>query len=202
VGETELLDDLRRRGASKRVLAALAAAPRSAFAPPELGDAIWANEPLPIGAAQTMSAPAVVAWMSDLLELTGDERVLDVGTGSGWHAAVLSRLAKHVWSIERNESLSRAAGVRLAAAGITNVTLVVGDGARGHLSEAPFDAINVAAAVCGSPPPALQSQLAAGGRMVLPLDNELVVVRRGSGGRWHQAAHGGVRFVPLISPSG
>src|SRR4029079_2633927 len=101
--------------------------------------------PLAIGAGQTISQPYVVARMCELLALTGTERVLDVGTGSRWHAAVLARLASHVWAIERHAQLSRRAGRNLAAAGVENVTLLIGDGTLGHPAAAPYDAINVAA---------------------------------------------------------
>jgi protein-L-isoaspartate(D-aspartate) O-methyltransferase len=138
--------------------------------------------------------------MCELLELTGDERVLDVGTGSGYHAAVLARLAAHVWTVERHVGLSERAAASLAAAGVENVTLLVGDGALGHPPCAPYDAINVAAAM-GRVPPALAAQLAEGGRLVGPVDDgdqRLVLLRRGDGGL-ERSAHERVRFVPLIT---
>ena len=119
--------------------------------------------PLPIGAGQTISQPLVVARMCELLELRGDERILDVGTGSGYHAALLARLGAHVWSVERHPALSEQAQRNLDAAGVANVTLVVGDGARGLPETAPFDAINVAAAAGDDVPPALEEQLGVGG---------------------------------------
>jgi protein-L-isoaspartate(D-aspartate) O-methyltransferase len=138
--------------------------------------------------------------MCELLALRGDERVLDVGTGSGYHAALLARLAAHVWSIERHAVLSEQAARNLAAAGVGNVTLTVGDGARGLPSEAPFDAINVAAAAGAHIPRALEEQLAPGGRLVAPVedgDQRLVVVRRGAGGLERTSLER-VRFVPLV----
>src|SRR5215217_5211074 len=133
-----LLAELRRHVSDKRVLEAVRAVPRDRFVPAHLRHDAWENAPLPIGAGQTISQPLVVARMCELLALRGDESVLDVGTGSGWHAAILARLAAHVWSIEVHESLSRTAAATLAECGIANVSLVVGDGSRGlpeHRSE-------------------------------------------------------------------
>ena len=123
--------------------------------------------------------------MCELLELRGDERVLDVGTGSGYHAAVLARLVAHVWSVELHPGLSERAAAALAAAGAANVTLLVGDGSLGHPPGAPYDAINVAAAMPAIPP-ALPEQLAEGGRLVGPVgdgDQRLVLLRRERGRR-------------------
>jgi hypothetical protein len=122
-----LLQTLRRYVDDERVLAAIAEVPRDRFVPPDLLDQAWENIPLPIGSGQTISQPLVVARMCELLELTGDETVLDVGTGSGYHAALLARLARHVHSIEVHASLSRQAAQNLRAAGVENVTLEVGD---------------------------------------------------------------------------
>src|SRR5919199_3867098 len=180
-GVDRLLKELRGALDDPRVLEAVREVPRDRFVPPELADEAWDNVPLPIGAGQTISQPLVVARMCELLELRGDERVLDVGTGSGYHAALLARLASHVWSIERHAALSSQAARNLAAAGISNVTLSVGDGSRGLPSEAPFDAINVAAAAGMHVPPALEDQLAPDGRLVAPVqdgDQRLVVVHR------------------------
>jgi protein-L-isoaspartate(D-aspartate) O-methyltransferase len=135
--------------------------------------------------------------MCELLELREHDRVLDVGTGSGWHAAVLAQLARHVWSVERHAELSRAAAGALAQAGVRNVTLVVGDGAAGLPERAPFDAINVAAGAVGAVPPALERQLADGGRLVVPVDDRLVLVRR-EGDVLRRSRREGVRFVPLV----
>jgi len=145
-----------------------------------------------------------VARMCELLELSGDERVLDVGTGSGYHAAVLARLVRHVWTVERHPELSERAAASLAAAGVENVTLLVGDGALGHPACAPYDAINVAAAM-GRLPDALADQLAEGGRLVGPIDDgdqRLIRLRRTSDGELERSAHERVRFVPLISGPG
>jgi protein-L-isoaspartate(D-aspartate) O-methyltransferase len=196
-----LVRTLRRHIIDGRVLAAVAAVPRDRFVPPDLQAEAWENIPLPIGAGQTISQPLVVARMCELLELTGSETVLDVGTGSGYHAALLARLARHVYSIEVLESLSRQAAANLRAAGVGNVTLIVGDGSRGLPEHAPYEAINVAAAAGGAIPPALPEQLAPGGRLVAPVENgeqRLVVARRTAGGL-ELVELERVRFVPLVS---
>ena len=172
----------------------------SGFESTHLAEEAWDNVALPIGSGQTISQPLVVARMCELLAFRGGERVLDVGTGSGYHAAVLAQLAEHVWSIERHPELSALAAGSLAAAGVRNVTLVLGDGAAGHPGAAPYDAINVAAAM-GVVPRALSDQLAPGGRLVGPVnsgDQRLVLLRRGSEGL-ERSDHDRVRFVPLIS---
>jgi protein-L-isoaspartate(D-aspartate) O-methyltransferase len=196
-----LMQTLRRHVLDERVLAAIADVPRERFVPPDLRHDAWENIPLPIGSGQTISQPLVVARMCELLELRGDETVLDVGTGSGYHAAVLSRLVRHVHSIEVHESLSRLAAENLRAAGVTNVTLAVGDGSRGLPAHAPYDAINVAAACGGAIPPALAGELAPGGRLVAPVEDgeqRLVVAHRTPTGVAFTELER-VRFVPLVS---
>src|SRR4051795_9622623 len=121
----ELLKSLRRRRLDPAVLAAVAAVPREAFVPAELRERAWEDVALPIGAGQTISQPSLVAHMVALLRLGAADRVLDVGTGSGYHAALLARLAAHVWSVERHAELSQAAARSLGAAGVSNVTLRV-----------------------------------------------------------------------------
>ncbi|MDA0168935.1 protein-L-isoaspartate(D-aspartate) O-methyltransferase [Solirubrobacter taibaiensis] len=195
-GRDRLLTQLRPQIDDERVLQAMAAVPRDRFVPAALRRDAWQNVPLPIGNEQTISQPLVVARMCELLELRGDERILDIGTGSGYHAAVLALLGAHVWSIERHPALSEQAGENLAAAGIGNVTLLVGDGARGLPEEAPFDAINVAAAATAVPP-ALEDQLVAGGKLVVPVNDRLYVVERTADGVERRALER-VRFVPLI----
>jgi len=198
--QERLLKILRRHVADERVLAAMATVPRDRFVPrPLLADA-WENIPLPIGAGQTISQPLVVARMCELLELTGGETVLDVGTGSGYHAAVLARLVRHVYSIEVHESLSQLAGESLRGAGVTNVTLVVGDGCLGLPSHAPYEAINVAAAAGGAIPPALADQLAPGGRLVAPVEagEQRLVVARDTPTGVTLTELERVRFVPLV----
>jgi protein-L-isoaspartate(D-aspartate) O-methyltransferase len=197
-----LLAELRRHVSDERVLAAIASVPRERFVPRLRRGEAWANAPLPIGCGQTISQPLVVARMCELLQLRGDECVLDVGTGSGWHAAVLSRLAGWVWSIEVHPELSRHAAQALLRSGIENVGLVVGDGSQGLPEHAPFDAINVAAAASGGLPPALLEQLTPGGRLVAPvggeLDQRLVRARRTQAGDVVVEEHERVRFVPLV----
>ncbi len=198
------MSTLRRHVGDERVLSAIASVPRERFVPPDLREEAWENIPLPIGSGQTISQPLVVARMCELLELAGDETVLDVGTGSGYHAALLARLARHVYSIEVHASLSRQAADNLRSAGVENVTLVVGDGSRGLPEHAPFDAINVAAAAGGAIPPALAEQLAPGGRLVAPVEDgeqRLVVARRTDDGVALTELER-VRFVPLVSRRG
>jgi len=199
-----LMGALRRHVSDRRVLEAIARVPRDRFVPPELQAEAWENIPLPIGSGQTISQPLVVARMCELLELDGSETVLDVGTGSGYHAALLARLARHVYSIEVHATLSRRAAENLRAAGVGNVTLVVGDGSRGLPEHAPYEAINVAAAAGGEIPHALFDQLAPRGRLVAPVedgDQRLVVARRTDAGVQLTELER-VRFVPLVSSRG
>jgi protein-L-isoaspartate(D-aspartate) O-methyltransferase len=198
----ELLESLRRRRLDVRVLGAVADVPREAFLPPSLHDRAYEDGALPIGSGQTISQPSLVAHMVALLGLRPTDRVLDVGTGSGYHAALLARLGAHVWTVERHAELSEAAGRSLTAAGVDNVTLRVGDGTCGWPQEAPFDAINVAATGEAGVPPALLDQLADGGRLVAPVrdrgDERLVLLHR-RGDRLERSEHGAVRFVPLVA---
>ena len=201
-GGERLAARLRSQVTDERVLAAIAQVPRDLFVPRPWRRAAWRNRPLPIGEGQTISQPLVVARMCELLALRGDERVLDVGTGSGYHAAVLARLAGHAWTIERRRELAARSAESLRAAGADNVTVLVGYGSRGHPPAAPYDAINVAAAAAGVPP-ALEEQLAVGGRLVVPVEDaeqRLVLIRRGEEGLQRQA-HEPVRFVPLVEDS-
>src|SRR4051794_18988564 len=197
-----LVAELRGKVFDPRVLSAVRAVPRDRFVPEGLRDEAWANEPLPIGCGQTISQPLVVARMCELLELHGTERVLDVGTGSGYHAALLARLAAEVFTIELHPQLSDRAARALAAAGATNVTLVVGDGSRGLPEHAPYDAINVAAAAEGRIPPALIEQLAPGGRLVAPVEergDQYLALLREDRGALRTTRLERVRFVPLVS---
>jgi protein-L-isoaspartate(D-aspartate) O-methyltransferase len=199
-----LMRALRRHVSDERVLAAMADVPRPCFVPDDLREDAWENIPLPIGSGQTISQPLVVARMCEVLELTGSETVLDVGTGSGYHAAVLARLARHVYSIEVHAQLSWQAGENLRRAGVENVTLTIGDGSRGLPEHAPYAAINVAAATPGrTVPGALVEQLARGGRLVAPVgdgEQRLVRLRRTDAGIETEVFEG-VRFVPLVRPA-
>ena len=197
----QLLAEIRRSVSDERVLAAIAAVPRDLYVAPERRAEAWDNVALPIACGQTISQPLVVARMCELLGLRGDEMVLDVGTGSGYHAAVLARLARHVHSIEVRPELSAAAARALAGDGVSNVTLALGDGSRGLPEHAPYDAVNVAAAAGGDVPPALLDQLRPGGRLVAPVgdgEQRLVLVRRTQAGLERRTFEG-VRFVPLVA---
>jgi protein-L-isoaspartate(D-aspartate) O-methyltransferase len=200
VTREELLRSLRRRISDERVLDAIAAVPRELFVSPALASAAYEDAPLRIGAGQTISQPTVVARMCELLELSPTDRVLDVGTGSGYHAAILSRLCDFVWGIELDPQLAMRAARTLTGAGIDNVAVCAGDGAQGLPEHAPFDAINVAATARDHVPLELQEQLAEGGRLVVPVargrDEHLVRVRREADGFVHEVLEP-VRFVPL-----
>ena len=190
---------LRGRGIrDERVLAAMGALPREKFVPEPTRPYAYSDEPLPIGSGQTISQPYMTALMAQSLELTGTETVLEVGGGSGYHAAVLAALAARVVTIERVAELAEMARRNLA--GLANVLVVEADGSLGYPELAPFDAITVAAASLEIPP-ALLEQLKEPGRLVIPIgssvEQELRVVRKEGGAlRWRVAAQ--CRFVPLI----
>lgn len=184
----------------ERVLSAVAAVPRAHFVPEPERPRAYENVALPIACDQTISQPIVVARMLELLELEPGDRVLDIGTGSGYHAALLSLLAAEVWTIERHPALSDAAHAALSELDCANVTCVIGDGWDGLPDQAPFDAINVAAATGEGLPPALERQLAVGGRLVAPVGTDrqyLMRVRRTETG-WERERLDPVRFVPLV----
>jgi protein-L-isoaspartate(D-aspartate) O-methyltransferase len=196
---------LRRRGIEdERVLAAMGEVPRELFLPQEIRGRAYADSALPIGEEQTISQPWIVAAICQALELEGSELVLEIGTGSGYSAAVLARLAAHVVSVERHEPLSRAAAAALVALDVRNVELVVGDGSLGVPERAPFDAIAVHATAPAAPP-ALVDQLADGGRLIVPIaaaDADLLTVLRRRGDRIDTVEIGPCRFVPLIGEEG
>lgn len=181
-----------------RVLAALRAVPRHELVPQALRENAYEDRPLPIGHGQTISQPYVVAVMSEELDLGPEERVLEVGTGSGYQAAVLAELAAEVYSIEIVEPLAERARETLARLGYANVEVRAGDGYRGWPEHAPFDAVIVTAAPDHVPQPLLD-QLAVGGRLVLPVGSglqELVLIRKTEDGLTRQTLMG-VRFVPM-----
>jgi protein-L-isoaspartate(D-aspartate) O-methyltransferase len=198
-----LLRELRTFIADARVLDAIGRVPREHFVAGGDRRSAYANRALPIACGQTISQPLVVGRMCELLELRPTDRVLEVGTGSGYHAAVLAQLAEHVWTIETHPELSRGAAAALGLAGIENVTLLVGDGSAGLPDEAPFDAICVTAAAPPDALPPLEAQLAAGGRLVAPVagagDERLVRSRLDSSGVSREELEP-VRFVPLVRP--
>lgn len=186
-----------------RVLDAFLSVPREAFVPEELRRRAYADVALPLGSGQTISQPYIVALMLAALTLAGSEKALDVGTGSGYAAALLAGLAREVYTIERDPELARAAAGRFTNLGLTGIHTRVGDGTLGWPEEAPFDAIAVAAAATEIPP-ALREQLRVGGRLVMPVgpgpqDQYLVRVVRESPERYSEESLGAVRFVPLIA---
>jgi len=184
------------------VLAAIERIPRAAFVPQPFLDQAYENRTLPIGHGQTLSQPEVVAVMTQALELKSRHKVLEIGTGSGYQTAVLSRLARRVYTIERWRELQKAAERRLAALGITNVTTIIGDGWLGWPPQAPFDRIIVTAAAREAPQ-ALLDQLKVGGRMIIPLGESretqhLVQIDKTEAGLAKPIPLLPVRFVPLV----
>jgi protein-L-isoaspartate(D-aspartate) O-methyltransferase len=186
--------------ADERVLAAIASIPRERFIPESQRSHAYDNVALPIAADQTISQPLVVARMLEILALRPTDRVLDIGTGSGYHAALLSLLADHVYTVERHPELAEQAQATLTELGIDNVTFRVGDGWEGWPDHAPFDAINVAATTGNDAPEALEDQLAEGGRMVAPVgtrEQHLMLTTRTGGVRGRRQLEA-VQFVPLV----
>lgn len=198
---------IKGRGISDpRVLEAMAAVPREAFVGAVQARRAYADGPLPIGEGQTISQPYVVAWMAEAAEVGPGDRVLEVGTGSGYAAAVLGRLADAVYTVERHAVLARAAAGRLRELGCDNVRVRHGDGNEGWSEHAPYDAIVVAAA---GPhvPGALRAQLRKGGRLIIPIGGRwatqrLIRERRGESGEFTREELGAVRFVPLVDQVG
>jgi len=199
-------EQLRRRDIrDERVLAVMAALPREAFVPGTPEAVAYDDRALPIEAGQTISQPYVVARMTELLQVEPGDRILEVGTGSGYQAAVLARLGAMVRSIERFEELAASAREHLAGLGIDGVEVVVGDGSAGDAAGAPWDGIVVTAAAPDVPPP-LREQLATGARLVIPVGprhvQSLMVVERDGPAEWREWSDGPVVFVPLVGEAG
>lgn len=187
-----------------RVLEAMREIPRHAFIPAEFSGAAYHDRPLPIGKGQTISQPYIVALMTELLGVQPDDRVLEIGTGSGYQAAILAHLAREVFSIERIPEVAEQARKNLGALGITRVTVIVGDGTEGYPPRAPYNTIIITASTPEIPSP-LIDQLADGGRLVAPVGGrdlqELVKLVR-HGDSIERLFYGGVMFVPLIGRHG
>ena len=201
-----IADQLRPRGIrDERVLAVMAELPRELFVPGVPPTHAYDDRALPIDAGQTISQPYVVARMTELLEVEPGDRLLEIGTGSGYQAAVLARLGATVRSYERWDSLAASARAHLAAAGVSGVDVVVGDGSGGDDTGRPWDGIVVTAAAPAIPA-ALREQLAVGARLVIPVGprnvQELVVVERRSETEWREWSDGPVVFVPLVGEGG
>jgi protein-L-isoaspartate(D-aspartate) O-methyltransferase len=196
----ELIRQLGTEIKNKRVLEAMVAIPRELFVPPESRQMAYADKPLPIGYGQTISQPFIIALMTDALELKGEEKVLEIGTGSGYQAAILARLAKRVITTERIKPLADQAKKRLAELGYNNIEVHLAEETLGWRREAPYDAI-VATAAAPKVPPELIGQLAIGGRLVIPVGSryvqELYKITRGRK-RNKIDDLGGCRFVSLI----
>jgi protein-L-isoaspartate(D-aspartate) O-methyltransferase len=190
-----------KRELDPRVMAAIGEVSREAFVPPDLKYYAYDNGPLPIGYGQTISQPYIVALMTDLLQLEPEHIVLEVGTGSGYQAAVLSQLVKRVFTIERIAALGEDSAARLKSLGYRNVECRIGNGYEGWAEHAPYDGIIVTAAASHIPP-ALTEQLKPGGRLVIPvgfpdMPQELMLVEKDARGKMHARDILGVAFVPL-----
>jgi protein-L-isoaspartate(D-aspartate) O-methyltransferase len=192
---------LRQRGvADERVLAAMERVPRHEFAPERYRGQAYEDHPLPIGQEQTISQPYIVALMLEALKLSPTDKVLEIGTGSGYVTALLAELTESVVSIERHESLAQSSRALLAALGYSNVNVVTGDGMRGFPETAPYNAIVVSAAATEMPP-ALVVQLGEGGRMIIPVgseDSQQLRLVRMENGQPNIELRELCRFVPLI----
>jgi len=194
-----LVAEIQRMGIKdNRVLEVMRKVPRNLFVPPSLQSCAYANRPLPIGQGQTISQPYIVAFMTEALDLKPDDKVLEIGTGSGYQAAVLAKLAQSIFSIEIIESLGKSASEKLKRLGYDNVQVLIGDGYRGWPKQAPFDAIILTAAPEKIPQP-LIDQLAESGRLIAPVggrDQELVLLTKRSG-KIERRNLLPVRFVPM-----
>ncbi|MEA2075422.1 MAG: protein-L-isoaspartate O-methyltransferase [Euryarchaeota archaeon] len=204
-GRKRLVEHLRRQGVSEGVLTALMQVKRHLFVPPHFGDQAYADYPLPIGEGQTISAPHMVAMMCDYLELKKGEKVLEIGAGSGYHAAVIAEMIGdegHVYSVERVQWLVEFSKENLQRAGYKNVTAILGDGTLGLPEHAPYDKISVTCAAPDVPPPLLE-QLKTGGKMVIPIGKYrqvLYLVEKRNGVERERKCD--VVFVPLLGRYG
>jgi protein-L-isoaspartate(D-aspartate) O-methyltransferase len=193
---------LRARGiGDERVLAAMLRVPRHEFAPERYRDQAYDDHPLPIGEGQTISQPYIVARMLESLTLSPVDKVLEIGTGSGYLTALLAELAAEVFSVERHAILADAARNLLTVMGYNNVTVIVGDGSRGLIERAPYDAVIVSAAAA-EVPGALLEQLAEGGRLIIPIgttDSQQLQLIRMENGEPRTSLRELCRFVPLVS---
>ncbi len=200
---TRLVEHLRRSGIrDERVLEAIARVPRERFVPPEWRDEAYADHPLPIGEGQTISQPYIVALMTQALDLEPGEKVLEIGTGSGYQTAILAEMGTDLYTVELRPSLLEAARRRLEALGYRDIHYRLGDGHLGWPDFAPYDAILVTAAP-DEIPPALIEQLAPGGRMVIPVGptpgyQTLWLILKDRAGEVRRVDLGGVAFVPLV----
>jgi protein-L-isoaspartate(D-aspartate) O-methyltransferase len=203
--EQMLRNQLQRRGIhDQAVLAAMAKVPRERFVAPELRDEAYADRALGIDCCQTISQPYIVALMTQALELSGTQKVLEIGTGSGYQTAILAELAREVISVERHAELSQQAVGVLSELGYQNVTLVTGDGTLGCPDRAPFDRVIVTAAAAEYPPP-LFAQLEEEGLLVIPLggrEYQILQAIRKIGGRPQAVNLSACRFVPLVGAQG
>lgn len=192
---------IKRRGIrDPKVLEAMLKVPRHLFVPEQMKELAYGDEPLPIGEGQTISQPYIVAYMTEALKLTGQEKVLEIGTGSGYQTAILAELAREVYTVELIPELSRRAQKVLSELGYQNIHFLVGDGTRGWPEHAPYEAILVSAAPA-TVPRSLIEQLQENGRLIIPVGTdyqELVLVRKKKEG-WEEERLIPVRFVPLVT---
>lgn len=190
---------------NRRVIMALEETDRILFVPEEMTESAYKDQPVPLMPGATVSQPYIVALMSDLLDIHPAHKVLEIGTGSGYQSAVLSRLALEVWSVEMQEPLVYYARERLDCAGVVNAHVVHGDGWEGYPDAAPYDRIIVTAAP-DLVPPKLLEQLRPGGRMIIPtgggLLQDLEIIEKNQLGELQRRVHSQVKFVPLVQPSG
>ncbi len=204
--QTEMVDQqiIARGIKSEKIIKAFLKVKRHLFVPKKYRDSAYGDYPLPIGEGQTISQPYIVAFMTHVLNLSRTDRVLEIGTGSGYQAAILGELSDHVFTIEINGPLGKRADRLLKELGYVNVKVKVGDGYKGWKEHAPFDAIIVTCAPTHVPGP-LKEQLKEGGRMIIPVGesyNQKLIYLEKLGGKLRQKSELPVRFVPMVDPSG